>query len=143
MQAHEYGPGSEVSAAIDSGHRVCGGAPERLERRVRLESLGEVFCALRTDAVVPESTSAGAFRVLAAIDSGKSGVCGALECLEDRVRLEEVCHDLCALHPELVATETASEASKGAGRMQAREYGTGSEVSAAADSGESRVWRRT
>ena len=39
---------------------------------------------------------------------------GAPESGDRRVRLEEVGHDLCALHPELVATETASEGSKGA-----------------------------
>ena len=37
--------------------RACGGAPERLEGRVRLESLREVFCALLTELVVLEPVS--------------------------------------------------------------------------------------
>ena len=47
---------------------------ERLEGRVRLESLREVFCALRTDVVVVQTASEGGLRVSAAIDSGEKGV---------------------------------------------------------------------
>ena len=83
---------SECQRLLTVANRACGGALERLERRVRLESVGEVLGAVWT---------------------------------------------------ELVVTESASEASKGAGRMRAREYGPGSEVSAAADSREKGVWRRT
>ena len=63
--------------------RACGGALELLERRVGLEGLREVLCALSTDAVVPETASDGEIRVSAAPDSRESGVrrrtraCGA------------------------------------------------------------------
>ena len=44
----------------------------------------------------------------------KTACGGAPERGDRRVRLEEVGHDLCALHPELVPADTASEGSKGA-----------------------------
>ena len=65
---------SECQRLLTVENRACGGAPERLEGRVRLESLREVFCALRTDAVAPETASEGAIGVSAAIGSGESDV---------------------------------------------------------------------
>ena len=56
------------------GNRACGGALERLERRVRLESLGEVLGTFCTEVVAEKTASEGAFRVSAAIDSRKTGV---------------------------------------------------------------------
>ena len=53
---------------------ACGGALERLEGRVRLESLGEVLGSLRIELVVLETASEGAIRVSAAIDSREKGV---------------------------------------------------------------------
>jgi len=50
---------SECQRLLTVENRACGGALERLEGRVRLESLREVFCALRTDAVVAQTASAG------------------------------------------------------------------------------------
>ena len=50
-------------------NRVCGGALERVERRVGLEGLREVLGALRTEVVVEETASESAFRVSAAADS--------------------------------------------------------------------------
>ena len=47
---------------------------ELLEGRVRLERLGEVLGALRTEVVGPEPASEGEIRVSAAIDSGEEGV---------------------------------------------------------------------
>ena len=66
--------GRKCQRLLTVENRACGGVPERLEGRVRLEGLGEVLGALRTDAVVPESASEGAFRVSAAADSGESRV---------------------------------------------------------------------
>ena len=48
--------------------RACGGALEIFERRVGLEGLSERLCALRTDAVIPETASDGEIRVSAAAD---------------------------------------------------------------------------
>ena len=94
---------------LTAENRVCGGAPERVERRVGLEGLREVLGALRTELVGCEPASEGEFRVSAAIDSGIRACGGSLERGDRRVCLEEVGHDLCTLHPELVAPETASE----------------------------------
>ena len=55
------------------GRRVCGDIPERLERRVRLESLGEVLGAFCIDVVVVETASAGEIQVSAAADSRNMG----------------------------------------------------------------------
>ena len=63
-----------VSVAIDSRERACGRALEPLEGRVRLESLREVLCALRTNVVVVQTASAGEIRVSTAIDSREKGV---------------------------------------------------------------------
>ena len=46
---------------LTAGNRACGGSLERGEGRVRLESLREVFCALRTELVDCEPASEGAF----------------------------------------------------------------------------------
>ena len=47
----------EVSAAIDSGNRACGGALERGEGLVLLETGGEVLGGLRIESVLPETAS--------------------------------------------------------------------------------------
>ena len=65
---------SECQRLLTVEKRACGGAPERLEGRVRLESLREVFCALLTELVVLEPVSEGEIRVSAAIDSRENGV---------------------------------------------------------------------
>ena len=70
MRAREYAIGSECQRLLTVGKWACGGAQELLEGRVRLEGIGEVLGALRTDFVVVETASEGAFRVSAAIDSG-------------------------------------------------------------------------
>ena len=41
--------GRKCQGLLTVGERVCGGVPERLEGRVRLEGLGEVLCALWTE----------------------------------------------------------------------------------------------
>ena len=74
MRAREYAIGSECQRLLTAEKRVCGGALELLQGRVRLERLGEVLGALRTDAVVEQTASEGAFRVSAAIDSREKGV---------------------------------------------------------------------
>ena len=56
------------------GNRACGGALERLERRVRLESLGEVLGTFCTEVVAEKTASEGAFRVSAAADSRNGGM---------------------------------------------------------------------
>ena len=53
---------------------MCGGALELLEGRVRLERLGDVLGALRTETVVLETASDGKIRVSAALDSREKGV---------------------------------------------------------------------
>ena len=65
---------SECQRLLTVGKRACGGALERVERRVRLEGLGEVLGAVRTEAVVPEPASAGEIRVSAAPESRESGM---------------------------------------------------------------------
>ena len=50
---------SECQWLLTAENRVCGGAPELLERRVRLEALREVLGALRTEVVGPETASEG------------------------------------------------------------------------------------
>ena len=65
--------------------RACGGALEALERRVRLEGLREVLCALRADAVVVQTASACTFRVSAAIDTENHARGSALERFGRRV----------------------------------------------------------
>ena len=65
---------SECQQLLTAEKRACGGARERVESRVHLESFRDVLGALRTDIVVIESASKGGFRVLAAIDCGKKGV---------------------------------------------------------------------
>ena len=50
---------SECQRLLTVGKRACGGALELLEGRVRLESLREVFCTLRTDAVAGQTASEG------------------------------------------------------------------------------------
>ena len=59
MRAREYRTGSEVSAAIDSGNRARGGAPESGDRRVRLEEVGHDLCALHPELVPADSASEG------------------------------------------------------------------------------------
>ena len=59
---------------LTAENRVCGGAPELLERRVRLEGLREVLGALRTDVVDLETVSEGEIRVSTAPDSREKGV---------------------------------------------------------------------
>ena len=71
--------GRKCQRLLTVGNRACGGALERLERRVRLESLGEVLGAVHTNVVVEETTSVSAFRVSAAADSwGNSSVAAYL-----------------------------------------------------------------
>ena len=53
---------------------MCGGALELLEGRIRLERLGDVLGALRTETVVLETASDGKIRVSAALDSREKGV---------------------------------------------------------------------
>jgi len=60
-------------SGLTAEKRVCGGALEVLEGRVRLESLREVLGALRTDVVAVQTASEGAFRV-SAPDSREAGV---------------------------------------------------------------------
>ena len=54
--------------------RACGGALERGEGLVRLESLGKVLGAVHTELVEPETVSEGEFRVSAAPDGRENGV---------------------------------------------------------------------
>jgi len=61
-----------------------------LERRIRLEGLGKVLRTLRTDEVARKT------------DGG-----------EGSIRLEEVSHNLCALHLQLVTTQAAKRESNG------------------------------
>ena len=72
--AREVWSKSECQRLLTVEKRACGGAQELLERRVRLESLREVFCALRTDVVAVKPASAGKIRVSAAADSREMGV---------------------------------------------------------------------
>ena len=65
---------SECQRLLTVEKRACGGALELLERRVGLEGLREVLCALSTDVVVPETASDGEIRVSAAADSRETGV---------------------------------------------------------------------
>ena len=53
-------------------NRACGGALERLERRVRLEGLGEVLGGLCIEAVARQTANERQIAVSAAIDSGES-----------------------------------------------------------------------
>ncbi len=108
---------------------VRGREHERLEGRVRLERLGEVFRPLRTDSVVVETASGGerdAFRVSAATIENRA-CSGVLECLEGRVRLERLREVLGALRINTGFVQTASAF----------------RVSAARDSRELGAWRRT
>ena len=54
--------------------RACGGALERGEGLVLLETGGEVLSGLRIELVVLEPASAGEIRVSAALDSREKGV---------------------------------------------------------------------
>ena len=69
-------------------NRACGGALERLERRVRLEGLGEVLGGLCIEAVARQTANERQIAVSAAADSGIQACSGVLEVLEGRVRLE-------------------------------------------------------
>ena len=65
---------------LTGGKLASGGVLEIFERRVGLEGLSERLCALRTDAVIPETASDGEIRVSAAADTcvsvtqGRAGV---------------------------------------------------------------------
>ena len=50
---------SECQRLLTVGNRACGDAPERGDRRVRLESLGEVLSGLRIEVVTGEPARAG------------------------------------------------------------------------------------
>ena len=54
--------------------RACGGALERGEGLVLLETGGEMLGGLRIESVLLETASEGAFRVSAALDSREKGV---------------------------------------------------------------------
>ena len=62
-----------VSRLLTVGFGCGGGVLERLEGLVRLETLGEVLRALRTDGVVVEAANGGRIAVSAAADSWESG----------------------------------------------------------------------
>ena len=65
---------SACQGLLTVGIQVCGGALEVLERRVRLEGLGEVLCALWTDIVSIETASKGQIALSGAADSRNRGM---------------------------------------------------------------------
>ena len=101
-----------------------------MEDRVRLERLGEVFRALRTDLVVKEPASDGEIRVSAAIDSGQEGVRrAAAHSSEVRAlfSLRPAARCSAAFASSRFSRRLRARRVREHARMRAREYAIGSE----------------